>query len=385
MAEISNSNRNHNHNHSNINRSYIKKRLCGRYIFAAVLFILTAFLGIGARYADGFAQAYAETVYRTLSAFFGRIFGVFSFSVIEILLYIIAASAAAVACSFLVRLIRKKNLGFIDLNKMASSFCLVIAAAIFLYTAGCGVNYHRTSFAEQNNYFIDTYSAEQLASVCAQLTKEVNASAELVFRDENGVMIHGENLQMNAAEAMHLLAEDYPELKGYYPQPKEVLCPWILSVQQITGIYSPFTFEANYNGDIPDYNVPFSACHELSHFRGYMQEEEANFIAWLACTSSERLDFQYSGDLRGWISCMNVLYRSDYELWKEIRVTLSPLAEADLVANREYWDKYKGRIADAAEKINDNYLKLNGQADGIHSYGRMADLIAAYYINQEVN
>ena len=109
-----------------------------------------------------------------------------------------------------------------------------------------------------------------------------------------------------------------------------------------------------------------------------MQEEEANFIAWLACRKSARTDFQYSGSLRGWISCMNVLYRSDYDAWAQIRVQLNPLVEADLAANRVYWAKFEGPVADAAQIVNDNYLKVNGQSDGIQSYGRMADLIVAY-------
>jgi len=342
-----------------------------------VLLTVTFILMAAARYVDGFAQMYAETVYPALAGVFGRLYGTVSFSAAEMLLYIFAVSAVITLCGCLLKLIKKKKP---DYSRIFSSFCLVSALVLFLYTAGCGINYHRTSFAQTAGYQIDTYSPAQLASVCILLTEEVNESANHVTRDEYGVMLHEEGLQAGAAEAMNFLAEEYPELKGFYPRPKEVLWPWILSVQQITGIYSPFTFEANYNGDIPDYSVPFSACHELVHFRGYMQEEEANFIAWLACTSSERSDFKYSGDLRGWISCMNVLYRTDYELWKEIRTGLSPLAEADLAANREYWNRYKGRIADAAEKINDNYLKLNGQADGIQSYGRMADLIVAYYM-----
>ena len=32
-----------------------------------------------------------------------------------------------------------------------------------------------------------------------------------------------------------------------------------------------------------------------------------------------------------------------------------------------------------ADKINDTYLKANGQADGVQSYSRMVDLIVAYF------
>ena len=86
-------------------------------------------------------------------------------------------------------------------------------------------------------------------------------------------------------------------LEGYYPQPKKTSGLRTPLIRPLTGVYSPFTLEANYNSDMPDYNIPFTACHELSHLRGFMQEDEANFIAFLACSSSESIDFQYSDTL----------------------------------------------------------------------------------------
>ena len=32
-----------------------------------------------------------------------------------------------------------------------------------------------------------------------------------------------------------------------------------------------------------------------------------------------------------------------------------------------------------ADKVNDTYLKVNGQTDGVQSYNRMVDLIVAYF------
>ena len=140
--------------------------------------------------------------------------------------------------------------------------------------------------------------------------------------------------------------------------------------------------EANDNGDRPAYDKPFTGCHELSHLRGFMEEQEANFIAFLACISSERADFQYSGYLSGWVYCMNALYRADYESWQAVRGLLDEAAEPDLTANNEFWDRYEGTISETAERINDTYLKANGQADGVKSYNRMVDLIVAYFGNE---
>lgn len=75
---------------------------------------------------------------------------------------------------------------------------------------------------------------------------------------------------------------------------------------------------------------------------------------------------------------MNVLYQADYESWEEIRGKLSEEVEPDFIANREFWDRYDGRIARAANQVNDTYLKANDQSEGVESYNRMVDLIVAY-------
>ena len=76
---------------------------------------------------------------------------------------------------------------------------------------------------------------------------------------------------------------------------------------------------------------------------------------------------------------MNVLYRVDYSAWEEVRAGLSEEVEADLKANHAFWASYDGTGAEVSNKINDTYLKANGQNDGVESYDRMVDLIVAYY------
>lgn len=165
---------------------------------------------------------------------------------------------------------------------------------------------------------------------------------------------------------------------GTYPKPKPVAVSEILSWQSLSGIYSPFTAEANYNADMTPYNIPFTLCHELSHLKGYMEEQEANFIAFLASTGSERLDFQYSGYLMAWIYCSNALYELEPEAYFNIVSGMNDDVLADLRDNNAFWDLYDGSISRMSDWMNDTYLRANGQADGIASYDKMVDLIISY-------
>lgn len=327
---------------------------------------------------ETFAQWYSLNVYPLLVNTVGRAAGLFPFSVAEICIYLLLAAFAAFVVWLAVVIIRRRRAKEI-LFRWFSAVVLAGGILAFLYSAGCGVNYYRKSFSKTEGIVTYRYSAEELEEVCLWLTEEVNARSKSVSRDEDGVMELDAPEGEGGVEAMEKLSEEYPSLKGYYPRPKKLFISEALSYQGLTGIYLPFTIEANYNGDMTAYNIPFTVCHELSHLRGFMEEREANFIAFLACIGSQREDFQYSGYLSGWVYSMNALYRADQERWAEVRSLLCAAAEADLEANSAFWDSYEGPVRETSERINDTYLKVNGQADGVKSYDRMVDLIVAYF------
>ena len=373
-----------------------------RLAAAVILLALSAGLMALAAARPQFAEWYAENIYPVFVDTAGRLWGIFPFSVSEIGLYILISAFLLSLAGMAVQAVRRaraaraaaqsteqtaaqgtEQTAVQNAARAASSWlsCILLAAGIlaFLYTICCGINYHRRSFSEEEGIVTYRYTAQELKDVCLWLTEEVNALSGEVDRGSSGVMTLEAPEGEGAVEAMRDLAEEFPALEGYYPQPKKLLVSEILSYQGLTGIYSPFTVEANYNGDMTAYNIPFTACHELSHLRGFMQEEEANFIAFLACIGAERTDFQYSGYLSGWVYCMNALYRADHESWQEVRPLLAEEAGSDLEADSAFWDAYEGRISETADRINDTYLKVNGQADGVRSYSRMVDLIVAYF------
>lgn len=342
-----------------------KRLLSGGIFLAAAIF-----LQIAARKIPGFSQWYALNIYPVVVGSLGRLSGIVSVSVVEILLYCFIISMVVMTIySF-----GKKRFYDLFVNVL-----LVASILFFLYCSNCGVNYYRNSFAETEGFDAKIYSVNELKETCEWLTKEVNKYASLVNRDAEGVMILSVDERQEAVNVMEELGETYSGVSGYYPKPKFLMNHWILSVQQLSGIYSPFTVEANYNAAMVDYNIPLTVCHELSHLKGFMQEEEANFIAFLACLESETADFQYGGYMLAWIHCMNLLYRTDYDAWEMIRGTLSEMVEPDLKANSAFWNQYDGVVAEVADQINDTYLKSNGQSEGVESYGRMADLIVIYH------
>ena len=179
--------------------------------------------------------------------------------------------------------------------------------------------------------------------------------------------------------AMEKLGQRYRRLSGHYPYPKPILNTWILSIQQTTGVYSPFTVEANYNRDIAYYDIPFTICHELSHLRGYMQEEEANFIGVLATIGADDLYFNYSGYVSAWVYAGNALARIDSTAFATLYSRINARTRQDMLYNNAYWQQFEGKPAEAHEQLNDAYLKMQGQTSGVRSYGHVTDLMLEYF------
>ncbi len=138
--------------------------------------------------------------------------------------------------------------------------------------------------------------------------------------------------------------------------------------------------EANVNIDIPDYSIGSTMCHELAHLKGFIREDEANYVAYLACQASTNLELRYSGLMEALILSGNALYAKDADLYYKARALYSDGVSRDLAANSLYWQEFKDKpVSNAAQKINDAYLKANNQEDGVQSYGRMVDLLLAQF------
>lgn len=345
---------------------------------ASIMLVLAGALQLAARKCPGFGQWYAVHIYPVIVSVIGRLMGFLPFSVVEIGLY-----ALILLCLvFAVRNIRKPR------RLLSGAFCLISSLAL-VFTLNCGINYYRHPFSYNSGLDIQESSTEELYALCSYLADQINVSKEEM---ETAAPYEGQTADTpapgvrdlwdygtEARAAMEGLGLEFPELDGFYPRPKPLLLSRILSVQQLCGIYSPFTVEANYNREMPRYNVPHTICHELSHLKGFMREDEANFIGYMACIGSDSARFRYSGYLMGWVYAGNALAKADVDAYISLHRRLPQEAVADLMYNNDFWASYDGQVAEASSKMNDTYLKMQDQTDGVQSYGRMVDLMLAYY------
>ena len=367
-------------------KSTVKGRPFPLTVLLTLVFLGAALLlQLAARKVPGFGQWYAVTIYPLITGSLGRFMGIFPFSVTELGLYLLIVL-------FVVSLVRSWRRPLKILGRLLFGASLLF----FLFTVNCGINYYRQPFSSLSGLTIQPSSSQELYDLCSWLVEQIQdyvRQLEDQASEENGfsgqtsrepLPSYGKLLEYGRQGqlAMRRLGEEFPVLAGFYPAPKPLLLSRILSVQQLCGVYSPFTVEANYNREMPLYNIPHTICHELSHLKGFMREDEANFIGYAACIHSEDLYFRYSGYLMGWVYAGNALAQADPEGFAALRSALPQAALTDLSYNNAYWDAFQGKVAEVSTRVNDTYLKLQDQQDGIQSYGRVVDLMLAYHRRQ---
>lgn len=323
--------------------------------------------------------AYARGVYPDIARVQRLLFGPLPASVFEGLLWLVFLGLAAA----LVWLAGTALLGGLRApgRQLFRGLLTALLGFAVLFNSLWGLNYHRLSVAEQLGASAEPRAPTELAALCARLIDDANRLSEAVPRDSDGVMVNGGSTRQvlaRAGKGMTLLGQWLP-LTGSRPaQPKAFRASAVLSYAGISGIYFPFTGEANVNGDVVPALLPATALHELAHGEGYAREDEANFIAWWGCRLHPDPDYQYSGALLALIYGMNALASADREAYLELKERYGPGVKADLAANRAFWARYEGPVEQAQDQLNDRYLKMNGQVDGVRSYGRMVDLLLAF-------
>jgi len=145
-----------------------------------------------------------------------------------------------------------------------------------------------------------------------------------------------------------------------------------------SGIYFPLTGEGHVDEGLHSLQVPFVMAHEMAHGYGITDEGACNFLAWLACTRADNLYIRYSGHLMYFRYLGSAVRRRDPEGYAAFRQNLPPGVLADLNSINANLNKFDELVPGLKDVVYDSYLKSQGVADGMASYSKVIDLVAAW-------
>lgn len=350
------------------------------------IFILLLPLWIILAYSSSFfpkkvEKYYSEGIYRFIGQILSSITGFVPFSLAEAIVISLCLFLLFYIIKTIIKAFKAKN-GLKILIDFISNVLMVSSIIYLAFLLLWGLNYHREPFSSIIGLDIKPASVKDLSLVCEDLINRANELRSKVDEDNNGCMyIKGGfiSISSRANSGFKNASKILSQLGGNFGPPKGVFLSVAMCYAGITGVYFPFTGEANVNIMQPYSMLPSTVCHEMAHQRGFAREDEANYISYLVCSLHPDTDFQYSGVLLALINSMNALYSHDPHMYKMLSLKYSPGLKRDLIQNDEFWKHYEGPIERISNNINDTYLKANMQKDGVYSYGRMVDLIIAEY------
>ena len=321
---------------------------------------------------------FATAVFPAWVFFAGHVSSVFSFSVFELLLYLAVLFAVTFLVWTIVLLCQRKW------TKGANKFLtltLVALCILTVYFSTAGMAYNREKLPiisydhKTTTEKIDIEKAMDLAVFYADKLDQVNAQLQ---RNQDGTV------KMPSFEEIYdLLVLEFEKLDDdyfakYSPKAKTLSSQWIFSNLSIAGVSFSVTGEPNVNlGCANFYNLPSVLAHEMAHSKGVMRESDANSVAYYLLLNSDNPYLQYSvlADVSSAISKLVRSLQRQENPNAEVNFTFSSLLQpqtsvevvADKIAYSAYWKDYQ--ILDKfGTWLNDTYLKLMGQKDGVGSY-----------------
>jgi len=235
-----------------------------------------------------------------------------------------------------------------------------------------GLNYRRVPFEEKFEYDPARVTRAQNIAFAAAAVSSVNeryeaARAAIGSLTDDPLARAFEKLQRD-------LGSTLPAVPGI---PKRSLLHWYFPRAGIDGMTDPFFLEVIVNPEVLPFERPFVLAHEWAHLAGYAVEADANFVAWLTCARAGS-QARYSGALAAYGYAVSALSRED-------RAALPELDEgprADLRAISERYRRSSPIIRQAAQGVNDRYLRANRISEGIASYNGVVRLMLGITLDE---
>lgn len=323
-------------------------------------------------------ENYSNGIYPVISMVQRSIFGWIPFSVGDLFyafLVIIIIYRTAQLIRYVFKM--KVNRQYV-LNGLKQLLFLFLFIYVFFYGLW-GLNYSRKGISYQLNLDVKKYSVEEIDTITVLLHQRLSFYAGEISLNQRDSFNKKRVLFEKSAEAYLYANTNYPFLK-YDPQSiKASLYSYLGNYFGFQGYYNPFSGEGQVNTTIPKFLEPFVSTHEIAHQLGYGKENEANFVAFLACKSYPNNTFRYSMYFDMYLYAVTELDKRDSARAKEYNEQLHPQAKKDIDEYRQFLKRYRNQIEPVISWIYDGYLQANDQPEGKKTYNMVVAYLIAYY------
>ncbi|HHX62927.1 MAG TPA: DUF3810 domain-containing protein [Epulopiscium sp.] len=326
-------------------------------------------------------QIYSSYLYPFIIKKIGSVTGLLPFAIGEILVFTLIV---IIIMGTLYALI-KPGIVIKNAKKIFHVVIRVLGLAYILFYFIWGFNYFRQDYMTLAEMSVESATLKDLENLTLEVIAKANEVRIGLNENEEGIFFIEEDFKTLGKKAEDGFENYYVgerNLGGNYGKAKPLKISKWMSYTGITGIYFPYTVEPNVNIDIPHANIPATMSHEMGHQRGFAREDEANLIAYMACTNSPHPEFQYSGYYLALQYLLGDMHKQDQVLYSQVTLKISDAVKRDMNDEYDYWKSREGKAEEVATTLNDNYLKANNQGAGVQSYNGVVKLLLAEYLTR---
>ncbi len=352
---------------------------------------------LAARHPNLTEEYYGQRMYPHLARALTLISAKVAFSIAEVALVSFLLCLGAAMAARLPYLYRYPQRRWRLLSRALRGALWIVAVGSFLFMTLWGFNYQRPSLAETWGLQTRAPSTNELTRISSWIVSETNRNYSLShLRDDSGAIDpeidpagerrdaqnqRGTRDLLSLCESLKASIQSSVRLGqvrlGTVGVPKPLYFSRLMSFLGISGIYSPFTAEVNFNAEQPLSSLPASIAHESAHLLGFAREDEASFVAFLVAIQAADPFVRYSGYLAA-LEVVSALEHAEPERFREIMDQLDEGPRRDLASQTAFWARYSGAVSQTAERINHVYLKSNRIRSGVRSYSEVVSLIIGY-------
>ena len=304
------------------------------------------------------ALVYKGYVYPVIRTLLNYTFGLFPFPSV----FFVIAFFALVLLSISVIAFKSKSWAW-GISRLTGLLCLIITIFFWVW----GFHYNNPILVEQPHLSEYHINKEQVL----RTFKRAEALREGIWADSispvwpaTAVSLVQDSGRIWLKKAIHLLGDQSTTASNRVRSwPKGFIIRW-----GIVGMYFPFSGEATVDAGLHAIRFPSTTLHEWAHSMGYTNEGDCNLLAYLAAQYSSDTFIRYSAEIERLREEMYLVAMQNYPLYETLKPLIPEKISRDLSAIQRYHARYKGKLADVGNWINDQYLKTLSGDNGIDEY-----------------
>ena len=342
---------------------------------------LAVFIKIISFFPEIVENYYTYGIYPVISKIQRLLFGWSPFSLCDLLYAFIVLFFLAKIFQ-LIKVVFQKRISKPVVKAIARQLLFYALLVYVFFNSLWGLNYSRLGISSQLGLQVQKYNTNDLDTLTGILQTRLNKYASEYDSVRRRSLYFKRTLFRKSTDAYKLASKQFPFLKYSHPSLKPSMYTYMGQFFGFTGYYNPFTGEGQVRTNVPVFIQPFITTHEIAHQLGYGKENEANFVAFLVCRSYDDIDFRYSLYFDLYSYAVTELFNydyQDYQLTKKYSKTLDTQVKKDRRELWRFYSKSRNMIEPLVLRVYDQYLRMNNQPKGRHTYNEVLAWLIAYY------